>query len=65
MKKHGKQAKVIRYSQGGGHELFFNVGYYWGDVRAFLREKLAAEGSNGPRETGVEGEGKSPRVETR
>ena len=42
LKKHGKQAKVIRYSQGGGHELFFNVDYYWGDVRAFLHEKLAA-----------------------
>lgn len=41
LKKHGKQGKVIRYSQGGGHELFFNVDYYWGDVRAFLRENLA------------------------
>lgn len=42
LKKHRKQAKVIRYSQGGGHELFFNIDYYWGDVRIFLREKLTA-----------------------
>ncbi len=42
LKKHKKPAKVIRYSKGGGHELFFNVNYYWGDVRAFLRENLAA-----------------------
>jgi dienelactone hydrolase len=41
LKKHKKSAKVIRYNQGGGHELFFNVDYYWGDVRAFLRENLA------------------------
>ena len=41
LNKHKKSAKVIRYNQGGGHELFFNVDYYWGDVRAFLRENLA------------------------
>ena len=41
LRKRKKSAKVIRYNQGGGHELFFNVDYYWGDVRAFLREKLA------------------------
>jgi dienelactone hydrolase len=40
LKKHKKPAKVIRYDRGGGHELFFNVDYYWEDVRAFLRENL-------------------------
>lgn len=43
LRKHRKSAKLIQYNQGGGHELFFNVDYYWGDVLAFLREKLAGK----------------------
>jgi dienelactone hydrolase len=39
--KKGKLAKVIRYSQGGGHDLFFTVDYYWKDVLIFLHENLA------------------------
>ncbi|MBI4488494.1 MAG: dienelactone hydrolase family protein [Deltaproteobacteria bacterium] len=35
-----KELRSIRYTRGGGHQLFWNVGYYWDDVRAFLREKL-------------------------
>jgi len=37
----GKDLKFIRYDRGGGHYLFTDIGYYWDDVRAFLREKLA------------------------
>ncbi|MFQ5542099.1 MAG: dienelactone hydrolase family protein, partial [Candidatus Binatia bacterium] len=35
-----KEGRVIRYDRGGGHRLFWNVGYYWKDVSSFLREKL-------------------------
>lgn len=40
LQAHKKEARVIRYDRGGGHELFYKVDYYWGDVRAFLNEKL-------------------------
>lgn len=43
---HKKEARVIRYDRGGGHELFYNVGYYWEDVRTFLREHLGAPAKN-------------------
>ena len=36
-KKHNKAAIVIRYDQGGGHNLFFTVDYYWPDVQKFLK----------------------------
>ena len=39
-KEHKKEARVIRYDRGGGHGLFYKVGYYWEDVRTFLRERL-------------------------
>ena len=35
-----KEARIIRYNQGGGHRLFWGVDYYWKDVGAFLRETL-------------------------
>ena len=35
-KKYNKAAKLIRYDQGGGHNLFFTVDYYWPDVVEFL-----------------------------
>lgn len=35
-----KEARIIRYNQGGGHWLFWGVDYYWQDVRAFLHETL-------------------------
>jgi len=35
-----KEARIIRYNQGGGHRLFWGVDYYWKDVRVFLRETL-------------------------
>lgn len=38
---HGKARRSIRYDRGGGHRLFYDVGYYWDDVRKFLRETLA------------------------
>lgn len=37
---HGKAQRSIRYDRGGGHRLFYDVGYYWDDVREFLRETL-------------------------
>ncbi len=40
LQAHGKEARSIRYNQGGGHRLFWGVDYYWQDVRAFLHETL-------------------------
>ncbi len=40
LRAHGKEVRAIRYDRGGGHRLFWNVGYYWKDVRSFLREHL-------------------------
>lgn len=40
LRKQGKELRAVRYDRGGGHRLFYDVGYYWADVRAFLREKL-------------------------
>lgn len=40
LRAHGKEARSIVYNRGGGHLLFYDVGYYWEDVRKFLREKL-------------------------
>ena len=40
----GKPAEAIRYDRGGGHELFYRVGYYWDDLIGFLKRHL------GPRE---------------
>ncbi|MBI2179049.1 MAG: dienelactone hydrolase family protein [Candidatus Tectomicrobia bacterium] len=40
LKKHGKEARVIRYSGGGGHRFFYTVGPFWADVTAFLKEKM-------------------------
>lgn len=34
--------RVIRYNKGGGHKLFYDVGYWWDDFKAFLREHLEA-----------------------
>ena len=41
LRKHRKDLKAVRYDRGGGHRLFWKVGYYWKDVREFLTEKLA------------------------
>lgn len=40
LKGQGKEVRSILYNRGGGHQLFYDVGYYWQDVRAFLREQL-------------------------
>jgi len=40
LRAHGKENRSIRYHRGGGHLLFYDVNYYWDDVRTFLREKL-------------------------
>lgn len=37
----GRPPRVVRYNRGGGHELFYDVGYWWDDLAAFLREHLA------------------------
>ncbi|MBI2347378.1 MAG: dienelactone hydrolase family protein [Deltaproteobacteria bacterium] len=37
----GKEVRSILYHRGGGHRLFYDVNYYWEDVRKFLREKLS------------------------
>lgn len=37
----GKRLRLIRYDRGGGHELFYDVGYWWDDFKAFLAEHLA------------------------
>lgn len=41
LRVHGKEERSIRYDRGGGHRLFYSLGYYWDDVRTFLREKVA------------------------
>ena len=41
--EHEKEVKAIRYDRGGGHQLFWDVGYWWEDVRAFLEEKLGKQ----------------------
>jgi len=40
MRSHGKEVRTIRYNRGGGHFLFIRVGYWWDDLRTFLRERL-------------------------
>jgi dipeptidyl aminopeptidase/acylaminoacyl peptidase len=40
LKLQGKELRSVLYNRGGGHRLFYDVNYYWDDVRKFLREKL-------------------------
>ena len=40
-----KNIKVVRYDRGGGHALFYDLGYWWDDLRAFLREHLSSSGT--------------------
>ncbi len=40
LRRHGKAVRSIRYERGGGHQLFYDVGYYWEDVRSFLSTHL-------------------------
>jgi hypothetical protein len=35
-----KEVRSITYDRGGAHRLFYDVNYYWEDLRRFLREKL-------------------------
>jgi dienelactone hydrolase len=36
----GKTIRLVRYDRGGGHRLFYSVGYWWEDFAGFLRESL-------------------------
>jgi len=45
MRGQNKNSKVIWYDRGGGHELFYDLGYWWEDLRTFLREQLASSGA--------------------
>lgn len=36
----GKKRRIKKYNRGGGHRLFYTVGYYWDDVHSFLKESL-------------------------
>ncbi|MFQ6111692.1 MAG: dienelactone hydrolase family protein [Nitrospinota bacterium] len=38
---HKKPSRIIRYTKGGGHKLFWDIGYWWPDVIKFLKENLA------------------------
>jgi len=40
MRAHDKPLRLVRYNRGGGHQLFCDVGYWWEDLAAFLREHL-------------------------
>jgi len=40
LRSRNKDVKIIRYDRGGGHQLFYDVGYWWPDARSFLAEKL-------------------------
>ena len=42
LKEKGKASQIILYNRGGGHRLFWDVGYYWDDVRRFLQDNLAS-----------------------
>jgi dienelactone hydrolase len=44
LREHKKEVKSIRYDRGGGHNLFHGAGYYMEDIKAFLHEKLGANG---------------------
>ena len=44
LREHKKDVKSVRYDRGGGHDLFHSAGYYLQDVKAFLHEKLGANG---------------------
>ena len=46
LKAQRKDLRSVLHSRGGGHRLFYEVGYYWDDVRKFLREKLGAPKHN-------------------
>lgn len=37
---YGKPLRLVRHNRGGGHELFYDVGYWWDDLVVFLREHL-------------------------
>jgi len=41
----GRDVRVVRYDRGGGHELFYDLGYWWDDLRSFLRRRLGLEGA--------------------
>ncbi len=38
----GKPLRLVRYDRGGGHELFYDIGYWWDDLKAFLHQHLVA-----------------------
>ena len=40
LRRYGKEFRAIRYDRGGGHKLFWKVGYYWKNLRTFLHEEL-------------------------
>ncbi len=40
LKELEKESRIIKYNRGGGHRLFYSVGYYWDDVRRFLKDNL-------------------------
>jgi len=40
LRKNKKEVTAIRYKRGGGHRLFWDVGYYWKDVRGFLAKTI-------------------------
>ena len=40
IKEKSKANQIVKYDRGGGHRLFWDVGYYWDDVRRFLRDNV-------------------------
>lgn len=40
LKELGKESRIMKYNSGGGHRLFYKVGYYWDDVLRFLKDNL-------------------------
>jgi len=41
LRQNRKDVTSIIYDRGGAHRLFYDVNYYWEDLRRFLREKLS------------------------
>jgi dienelactone hydrolase len=40
LRNNRKEVRSITYDRGGAHRLFYDVSYYWDDLRRFLRDKL-------------------------
>jgi hypothetical protein len=45
---HAKPFRFIRHDRGGGHQLFYNAGYWWDDFQTFLNVHLVERRNGRP-----------------